>query len=63
MYSDALLSPSPGFVAWLSLKSVCSLTGNKKKTEIGKSVKFFQFLLKDYDWLYLICIDVISKNT
>lgn len=63
MYSDALLSPSPGFVAWLSLKSVCSLTGNKKKTEIGKSVKFFQFLLKDYNWLYLICIDVIPKIT
>lgn len=54
MYSDALLSPSPGFVAWLSLKSVCSLTGNKKKTEIGKSVKFFQFL---------ICIDFIPKIT
>lgn len=54
MYSDALLSPSPGFVAWLSLKSVCSLTGNKNKTEIGKSVKFFQFL---------ICIDVIPKIT
>lgn len=62
MYSDALYTLSPGFVAWLSLKSVCSLTGNKK-TEIGKSVKFFQFLLKDDDWIYLICIDIIPKIT
>lgn len=60
MYSDAILSPSPGFVAWLSLKSICSIP-EKKTTEIRKSEKFFQVLLKDYDCLYLICIDIIPK--
>lgn len=48
MYSDAPLSSSPGFVTRLSLKSVCSLTGDKS-TEMGKSVKFFQVLLKNYN--------------
>lgn len=58
IYSDAILSPSPGFVAWLSLKNVCSIPGNKT-TEIRKCEKFFQVLLKYYDCLYLICIDII----
>lgn len=60
MYSDAPLSSSPGFVTRLSLKSVCSLTRDKS-TEMGKSVKFFQVLLKNYNWFYLICIEIIPK--
>lgn len=43
--------PSKAFVLYLE----------KKTTEIRKSEKFFQVLLKDYDCLYLICIDIIPK--